>query len=542
MVGLKMGSFEEELTRTRRREWLVPMLMLAVVGVLTASVVVVVFFYSDLQQLYEEYASVYLFNFLLLGFVVLAFIFMGYLALKELSSKKLKAGLIQQRATSRALETRVTELEAVHELTSLVSSEMALFDILDSICKKARKTLGADQSSLFLYDPKTNRLLCVSMWGPENDLVKNAAIQTGKSIAGWVIEHGKPLCLDRESDESQFVGFVKKDKRISSSLCLPLMVKNEARGVLNLTVFDQKKKFAQSDLKLASIFAENAAIAIDKTGLYERLKKQADTMKNIISELKATQDKYVQPETVRALSNLASGMAHDFRSTLSTILEKIQLALREISEASIPENVKRRALKLLRTTEQLATNGAETAKHIRTFAGTFQGGPEKHFEKLDINAIVEEVVKKAKRKCGDETELKGTQIQIHTVLEELSTPMGSRAEIKDVLTSMIYNSIDALPKGGEISITTKMRDDGVEIVVRDDGTGMNDDVKRRVFEPFFTTKKEGGYGIGLSTARSIVSSHNGEISVSSKPNQGTSFTITLPTSGERKPVSPAQRS
>jgi signal transduction histidine kinase len=524
-----MVSFEKELLDNKKRDWLTPLVALGLIALLTALVVVEVFSYSDLQQLIDEQANVYLFNFLLLGFVILACVSMGYLTLKELSSKRLKKDLVKQKITSRVLETRVTELEAVHELTTLVNSEMALFDVLDSICNKAQKTLGADQSSLFLYDPETNRLLCVSVWGPQNDLVKDAVIKAGEGVAGWVIEHRSPLCLDRNADESKFNGFIKKCRKISSSLCLPLVVKNQARGVLNLTLFDQARKFATSDLKLASIFAENAALAIEKTGLYERLEMQAETMKAVIKELKTTQQQSVHPETVSALSNLASGMAHDFGNTLGTILEKIQLLLREISEASIPEKIKQRVFKLLRTTEQMASNGAETARHIKAFTGTFQGDSQEDFEQLDINAIVLEAIEATKSKWKYEAELKAIRIEVQTDLDELSPPsMGNPWEMKSVLTSMIYNSIDALPEGGRISISTIKRKDGIEIKVADDGIGMSEEVKKKVFEPFFTTKREGGYGIGLSAAQRIVSSHNGQMSVESTPNEGTTFTITLP--------------
>jgi signal transduction histidine kinase len=532
-----MDSFEKELLNSQKHGWLTPLLALGLIGLLTSLVVVVVFSYSDLQQLMDEQANEYLFNFLLLGFVILAFVSMGYLTLKELSSKRLKTDLAKQKITSHTLETRVTELEAIHELTVLVNSDMALFDVLDSICRKAQKALGADQSSLFLYDPETNRLLCVSVWGPQNDVVKDAVIKAGEGVAGWVIEHQEMLCLDRDADESRFNGFIKKCRKISSSLCFPLVVKNQAKGVLNLTIFDQTRKFAKSDMKLASIFAENAAMAIEKTGLYERLEIQAETMKAVIKELKTTQQQSVNAETVSALSNLASGMAHDFGNTLGTILEKVQLLLRELNEASIPEKTKQRVLKLLRTTEQMASDGAETAKHIKAFTGTFQGDSQEDFEELDINSIVLKAIEATKPKWKYEADHKAIRIEIKTDLEEISYPLlGNPAEMESVLTSLIYNSIDALPEGGHISISTKTLEDGIEIMVADNGMGMSEEVKKKIFEPFFTTKREGGYGIGLSATQRIISSHDGQMSVESTPNEGTAFTITLPIMHYRREV------
>jgi signal transduction histidine kinase len=531
-----MRILRQRSAKREKRDWLIPTLLLGAIGLITAVVVVVAFFYSDLQQIYQEQIEVYLFNLVLLGFVVLAFLFIGYLALKEFASKKLKTDLVQQKINSEVLERRVTELETLHELTTLVNSQMPLSGALDSICNKALETFGAEQSSIFLYDPKTDKLLCVSVYGPKSDVVRNAAVGVGKSVAGFVIKNRQPLYLDRDADLSQFDGFVEKDKKISSSLCVPLLVQNEARGVLNITLFDQQTKLSESDLKLASIFAENAAIAIDKAGLYEELEKHAETVKKVVRELKATKDESVKPETLCALSNLACGMAHDFGYTLAAIMDKIQALLKEIGTSSIPEQAKRNALKLLKAAEGLVTAGSETAKHVGAFAGTFEPRSKKRFEELNLNAIVEDALAETASRCKEQAGLKDRKIETQTELgEDLSNPMGNHAEIKDVLKSIIFNSFDALPEGGRIKVVTKMREDNVEVSVIDNGVGMSEEVKKRVFEPFFTSKGEGGHGIGLSVAQGIISRHGGRISVESQLDVGTAFTVTLPSNTQEQP-------
>jgi putative methionine-R-sulfoxide reductase with GAF domain len=383
-----MDKFEKELAESKKRGWLLPMVMLGVIGLLTAGVVLVVLFYSDLQELLGDPGSVYLFNFLLAGFVLLASVFVGYLALKELRSKRLQADLVREKIASHGLERRVAELEAVRELTSLVNSEIPLSGILDAICNKALHTLSADQCSIFLYDPETDKLLCVSVSGPKSDAVREAVIETGQSVVGWVIKHGQPLHLDQDIDESRFEGFVRKDRKISSSLCLPLMLNKETRGVLNITLFDQSKRFEESDLKLASIFAENASAAVERAGLYEKLQQQSKTVRNVIKELKASHDKLVKPETVSALSSLASGMARELGATLTAILSKTQNLLKQMKEAPIPGDTREKALKLLRDAEELAASGSQTAKHVGAFAGVFQENPDKSLEGFDIDSIL----------------------------------------------------------------------------------------------------------------------------------------------------------
>lgn len=532
-----MDTFEKDLKRVQKQDWQMWILVLSVFLVFAAFIVLVIF-YSDLQQLYEEQIDVRMFNFLLLGFVALSLLFIGYVILKEFSVKKLQKDLIEQRITSQVLERRLTDLQAVFEVTTLVNSEMELSGILDTISSKALRALGGDQSSLFLYDPKIDKLRCESVWGPLSEVVKNAEVEIGESVIGWVMQHGKPLHLGEDLNEGHFPNFIKKDKKINASLCVPLMVQNKAKGVLNISQFDPGKKFTETDLKLVSIFAENAAISIEKAELYERLKKQAETLENAYCELKSTQNRLIQSEKLRALGNLASGVAHDFNNILAAIMGRTQLLLREVEGTAIPENNKQNLLKWLKVMEQLTNDGAETVKRIQKFARTYRATSEKEFKPMDLNAIVLEAVEITRPKWKDEAQLKGIPIEVETELGELSQFLGDPTEMREVLTNLIFNSIDALLDGGRIKISTRMRDGKLEIKVTDNGLGMIEEIKNLVFEPFFTTKKDKGNGLGLSVAYGIISRHNGQIAVESEPGEGTVFTITLPdyrtAEGEKK--------
>ncbi len=523
-----MDPSEKELTKIQRRDWRIRILILILLGMFGTILVLVSFLHSDLQRLYQEHMSVHVLNFLLLGFVVFAVVFMGYLAVKERVVKSLQRDMVEQKIASQVLNRRLTDLQAVLDLTRLVNSEMLLSTILDVISSKALETLNGDQSSLFLYDPHVSKLRCVSLRGGKDERISKALVEVGKGIAGWVVKHGKALLLDEDLNESQFRDFVKKDKRITSSLCVPLMVRSQPRGVLNITVFDQKRKFTQSDLKLAYIFAETAAIAIDKAGLYERLKKQTKTLNKVICELKSTQGQPGERERLRALGNLASGMVHDFSNILTVVLSKIELLSKEVGDETVSEEYKQSLSQCLSMIEQLAGHGAETAKHIRKFTQTHDSSSQNEFEKLDINEIVLEAVGITRPKWKDEAEPKGIRIEMETELGKVSNPVGEHSEIREVLISMILNCIDALPKGGRIRIVTGMRDNKVEIKVVDDGMGMDEETKRRVFEPFFTTKSEKADGIALSLAHGILTRHDGETTVESQLGQGTTFTITLP--------------
>jgi signal transduction histidine kinase len=545
-----MDKIQMEIYKAQRRDWQLWSLTILLFLVLTSFIVLIIF-YSDLQEIFSEHVDAFMFNFLLIGFVALSLLFIGYIVVKEISIKKLQKGLVEQRITAQVLEKRLSELTALFELSNLVNSQLDLPAILDVISSKALRCLGGDQSSLFLLDPQKNKLRCVSVWGPEYELVKNAEVEIGKSVAGWVMQHGKPLHLGEDLEAYQFSDFVEKRKKITSSLCVPLMVKNKPKGVLNISLIEQigdsalrseqsgthigefsesktrvgERKFTENDLKLVSIFAENAAIAIEKAELYAELKKKTEILEKTIEELKTTQEQLIQSEKLRALGNLASGVAHDFNNILAAILGRTQLLLRKVQDPDLS--------RWLKVIEQLTNSGAETVERMQKFARTHRTRSEKDFQKLNINEIVEEVVGITRPKWKDEAELKGIKIEIVTDLGKLSPPIGNASEIREVLTNMVFNSIDALPEGGKIAINTRMRGEDIEISVSDNGLGMIEEVKKKVFEPFFTTKRDKSNGLGLSVAYGIITRHNGDITVESQPGEGTTFIIKLPTKQEK---------
>ena len=114
--------------------------------------------------------------------------------------------------------------------------------------------------------------------------------------------------------------------------------------------------------------------------------------------------------------------------------------------------------------------------------------------------------------------------------------LGSRAEIREALTNLIFNSVDALPRGGVITIRCRGERDESILEVIDDGIGMNDDIRSRMFEPFFTTKGLAGTGLGLSMVYGIVSRHGGTVEVETAPDEGTTIRMRFPATKHAGPV------
>ena len=123
-------------------------------------------------------------------------------------------------------------------------------------------------------------------------------------------------------------------------------------------------------------------------------------------------------------------------------------------------------------------------------------------------------------------------MEMHLALAPLPRLLGRAAELREVLTNLLLNAIEAMPKGGGITLRTWAETYAVGVAVSDTGVGMTAEVQRRVFDPFFTTKGARGTGLGLSVSQAIIKGHDGTLTVDSEPARGTTFVITLPYTSE----------
>ncbi len=242
--------------------------------------------------------------------------------------------------------------------------------------------------------------------------------------------------------------------------------------------------------------------------------------------LESTQEKLIQTERLSALGEMATGIAHDFNNILGGILGWVQLVRRAKEEDEIEKG--------LNIIERSALDGAETVRRIQEFTRLRE---EKSPGWVDVNGVVRDTCEVTRPKWKDQAQLTGATIRLTMDLSEVRPVRGNAPELREVLTNLILNAVDAMPEGGSLSIRTEMepKKNEVLISVSDTGIGMSRKIQRRVFDPFFTTKGAKGNGLGLSVVYGIVTRHGGDISVKSKPGAGTTFVLRLPApSGARE--------
>jgi len=249
------------------------------------------------------------------------------------------------------------------------------------------------------------------------------------------------------------------------------------------------------------------------------LKENVSTIAFIkdITEKKKMEEQLLQSEKLRALGEMASGVAHDFNNALAAILGNTQLLLYTAKDEELRET--------LRTIEKVSKDAAQTVRRLQDFT---KKGVRQELFKLDLNSIVKDAMEISKPKWKDEVQGKGIHVEMVSSFEEIPPVEGNASELREVISNIIFNAIEAMPRGGEIAIRTFRKKEGVYIQISDTGTGMTEEVRKKVFEPFFTTKPFSNTGLGLSMSYGIIKRFGGEIDVESSVGKGTTFTISLP--------------
>lgn len=236
-----------------------------------------------------------------------------------------------------------------------------------------------------------------------------------------------------------------------------------------------------------------------------------------ITEQKEERERAARADKLRALGQLASGVAHDFNNSLAAILGRAQLLRRQTNDQALVRN-----LDIIQTA---AEDAAATVRRIQTFA---RKSPVREFEMLDIRSLLHDAIEITRTRWENEARLRGLDYEVTLNADDGWHTYGSASELREVFVNLIVNAVDAMPSGGKLAISCERLDGKLQLKFADTGTGMPEDVIQKIFDPFFTTKGAQGTGLGLSVSYSIIERHEGAISVSSEPSGGTVFTIELP--------------
>ena len=166
---------------------------------------------------------------------------------------------------------------------------------------------------------------------------------------------------------------------------------------------------------------------------------------------------------------------------------------------------------------QAASDGAAIVRRLQTLA---RGSGTSEVTRLDLNAIVQEVVETTQPVWHDHTRREGRPVEVRLELMTIPQIAARAAELREVLTNLLLNAVEAMPQGGQLTFRTWAEREAVCVAVQDTGVGMTPEVQQRLFDPFFTTKGARGTGLGLSVSQALIKAHHGTLTVDSEPGHG----------------------
>jgi PAS domain S-box-containing protein len=426
-------------------------------------------------------------------------------------------------------DRRRREAEVLASLAQSITASLDLDTVFQRVVDGAKGLCEGDVAALALREDPAGTLTFRTWAGTVSATYQALRIPAGQGLGGKVLVEGRPARTGdyrRDSAISPDFHGVAQIEGFHAEIAVPIRIEGKVTGVL-FVMRRTARAFTDADEGVLARLADQAAIAIANARLFQ-------DQQRAYAALHQAQEELIRAEKLRGLGQMAAGIAHDLNNMLATILGQVEL-LR--LRAPAPEV--REGLGILQTA---ANDGALVVRRLQDFARQRGGGP---LSACDLSRLVVETLEITRPRWRDEPQRRG--IVIETVVEIAGLPpvQGNPTEIREVLTNLIFNAVDAMPRGGRLRFAGRIvcddasdpspaapEGDGgahgppwVELVVADSGIGMSREVRQHIFDPFYTTKGLHGTGLGLSVVYGIMERHGGHIEVDSIPGQETTFRL-----------------
>jgi signal transduction histidine kinase/FixJ family two-component response regulator len=252
----------------------------------------------------------------------------------------------------------------------------------------------------------------------------------------------------------------------------------------------------------------------------EASQRHIEELSHYISEQERMREQLTQMEKLSALGEMASGVAHNFNNTLAAILARAELMLTQTTDPKMC-----RGLEII---VKSAGDGAKTVRRIQDFARQRR---DHDFHFVSVDQLLSDVSEITRPRWKDAAEAENVHINLRLHPDSRALVSGDAAELRDVFINMIFNAVEAMPHGGDLSLAAETQGEWVVVSVSDTGMGMSPEVCAKVFDPFFTTKGMSGMGLGLAVSYGVISRHGGTIEAESEKRRGTTFRVRLPVAG-----------
>lgn len=387
----------------------------------------------------------------------------------------------------------INELTLTAELARLVASSAGLEGVLRAAADLIALRLPADRITVYVLDAERSSF---------------AVREVSSNGSGFVVRIRPPITGAAAEEMRQMLAGGVESRFKNGVLQVELVASGEVVGALEIA--GHEVPLGEQERRLLSLAADQISSCVRQERLSDQLeRKQRD--------LADTKQHLARSRWLESLGQLVAGTAHEFNNVISAILGRAQLLRRTVASPEV--------LRSLDVIEQAAMDGSGLVKRIRD---RLQDAGPTHTRPVQLNMLVRETVERAATRI--EGRIGGGPISLEIEPRPARPVLAHATELRQVLTNLIYNAVDAMPQGGRLVVRTGSTPEKNEVwfEVEDEGSGMDEETRARVFEPFFTTKGSNGTGLGLSVSHEIIARHGGRFEVESAPQCGTRFRAVLP--------------
>jgi signal transduction histidine kinase/ActR/RegA family two-component response regulator len=445
----------------------------------------------------------------------------------EEANSALRAEAATRELAERKTLDQLSRLSLLQQTTHAIAERQDLASIFQVVVGSLEDQLNVDFACLCQYD-QVERELTVARVGA-NSLARADEIGLGERAAIEVDDQGLGRCIRGEQVYEADVTVARSPfaqrlghSGLRSFIAVPLLIE-QRRGVFGVLLVARMKAdgFSASDREFLNQLGENVALASNQAQLHFALR-------NAYEELRDTQQAVMQQERLRALGQMASGIAHDINNAISPATLYVDSIL-----ARAPA-LDERTRGQLETVQRAIGDVAQTVARMGEFYR--QGETKAALAPVNINVILGQVPDLTQARWSDLAIARGSAIDMRVeVAPDAPTIMANESEIREALINLVFNAADALPNGGRIVLRVRRQaadarfaKPAVVVEVSDDGIGMDESTRHRCLEPFFTTKGERGTGLGLAMVYGIAQRHGAELQVDSETGKGTTIRLLFP--------------
>ncbi len=444
-------------------------------------------------------------------------------------TRSLREEITERRRAEAALHQQLVRISLLNQITQAISDRQDTDSILHVVLHQLDEHLGIDLGTVALFDAAHQTLNIAALSVKNSLMAKKFDLHQGSVLL--LSETDFQPCTSGQtvyiSDTLKWESsFVERLATLGwrSAVAVPLMVEEKLFGIL-IAVRLKAEGFSSGDAEFLRMLSEHVALAAHQARLHTDLGKA-------YNELRRTQATILQQERLKALGQMASGIAHDVNNALSPVIGFADLILKG------DYGLKPEAKKYLGHIRTAGEDIAHIVARLREFYRTRE--VNESLQQLNLNTLVEQVVDMTRPRWRDIPQSNGVTIEVETMLApDMPRLAGIESEIREAITNLVLNAVDAMPRGGKITISTQaLRNDGAAnggknpvkavIEITDTGTGMDEETRKRCLEPFFSTKGKRGTGLGLAMVYGVMERHAGNIEIQSEVGKGTTFLLFFP--------------